>query len=128
MLWETTKDDPARVGNPSQYLYGSWYGIMRNYLSEGDATEEVSPAVVTTNPAQYTLYSPHGKIDLPTDGYWPTLFPESVLEGMFLAGQPVKSALSFNGDGMMYTEEGSVNLLGGYQLGPGPSSFFIGGA
>jgi hypothetical protein len=104
--------------------------IVRSYARLEDFVGvEGSEWETVVHTADYSVYSPHGKIDLPEDGYWPTLFPESVLEGTFIDQQPVRALFSYTGDGLYFTEEGSPADKGGYPVGaPGIMAFFIGGA
>lgn len=117
----------TRVMDPGVNSYTGWFGAIANMVRREDLVE-VSPPQVTVTPAEYRLHTPHGKIQLSEGSYWPTLFPESVLEGLFTEGQPVKAAFSYSGDGMYYDGEGAERIKGGYALNPGIASFFIGGA
>ena len=129
-FWRSDTLIVSRYHGCESYMYGSWYGSMLNilgpsssYLQEAEAGSEI------TTPASYKVYSPNEPIELPVTGYWPTLFPESVLEGTYIDQQPVRALFSYTGDGLYFTEEGSPADTGGYPVGaPGIQAFFIGGA
>lgn len=114
----------------NQYIYGSVaFGYVINVAKRELATQSGSTSYTDVLDPSYKLHSPHGSISLPTNAYWPTLFPESVVEGMYIDQQPVKVLLSYAGDGMYYSEEGVWEDIGGYPVGmPGLTAFFIGGA
>jgi hypothetical protein len=127
LLHTIIKNDMIKTLTPGLYDYGSWFGIINNECDPEDLVV-TNEAETTIYPAKYTFYSPHGSIDLPEDGYWPTLFPESVLEGFLIEGQPIRALLSWNGDGLYYSEEGAAEKIGGYVPDPGIQALFIGGA
>jgi hypothetical protein len=126
-FWQSETLTCNRAVTPETYVFGSWFGTMRNMASPASA-EDTTEAATTTTPPNYKLYTPHGEVDLPQDGLWPSLFPESLEEGDYTDQQPVKVLLSYSGDGMYYSEEGTPVSLGGYGALPGVASFFIGGA
>jgi hypothetical protein len=129
-FWQSNELIVMRSKNYESYMYGSWYGTMLNLLGpNSEYLQESGAGSETITESTYKVYNPHGSIDLPTDGYWPTLFPESVLEGTYIDQQPVRALFSYVGDGLYFTEEGVPADKGGYPVGaPGIQAFFIGGA
>lgn len=105
--------------------YGIWNGV---FPSMSPPMVEVEPEQTTVTPAKYTHYSPHGATDLGLDGQWGDFFPPSILEALFISGQPIKTTLSFLGDGKYSTGAAATENLGGYAAEPGLEGFFIGGA
>jgi hypothetical protein len=125
--WETTLTDMARDIRTAKYLYNGVFNLAD--YPDVLPRVELEPSSYESVPSSYKVYSPHGSIDLPVDGYWPTLFPESILEGLYMDQQPVRALFSYTGDGLYFTEEGSPADKGGYPVGaPGIMAFFIGGA
>jgi len=118
----------SKTMTPGAYNHGGWFGKVINEVTR----EELTPytdAETTTQTANYAIECPNQKIELATDAYFPTVFPESVVEGMFIPGQPLKCLFSYSGDGLYYSEEGlGDGSIGGYGANPGLAAFFIGGA
>lgn len=129
LMREESFSDLRRNLTTPYYQFGGWYGYVQN-LASRTTMDTIVAGSNTVTPPSYVLHTPHGGLALPEDGYWPTLFPESVLEGMFIDGQPVAVCLSYAGDGLRSLDETDDEIVGGYsgpEL-PGIEALFIGGA
>lgn len=130
LIREITLSDLNKHLETPYYQFGGWYGWVQNLATRTGMTI-VAEGSTTITPPSYILFTPHGAVELPEDGYWPTLFPESVLDGLTISGQPVKALLSYGGQGLYSPEESEYTITGGYDAGskdPGLEAFFVGGA
>lgn len=127
VLLETTKTDMRKTFLPEYYEAGGWAGVIINGVSLSNTTL-VAPASTTTEPPDYRLYSPHGYMPFADDTSWSPFFPDGVIEGQFVEGQPIKALLSWCGDGLYYAGQGQPRMRGGYAAHAGLESVFIGGA
>jgi hypothetical protein len=121
------KSDVSKTVSPGSYDHGSWFGKVLSEVTRDELTP-FTDAVTTTQEQDYAVEWPAGTIHLATDAYFPTVFPESILEGTFIEGQPLKCLFSYTGDGLYYSQEGMPVSIGGYPVEPGLGGFFIGGA
>lgn len=127
VLRESTLSDLKKTVSPGHYDYGAWAGMVVNIVNRDQATS-LSPETVESEPPRFALYSPHGAQALPENSSWSSFFPESVLEGTFIQGQPILACFSYTGDGLYSEGEGQHRMRGGYAAQPGTQGLFIGGA
>lgn len=127
VLLTTTKTDMRKTFLPDYYDAGAWAGFTINVI-KADQTTLVTPASTTYDAPDYRLHSPHGAMRFADDTSWSPFFPDSVLEGQFVEGLPIRALLSWCGDGLYYRGQGQPMMRGGYAAHAGIESVFIGGA